>query len=227
MGFIRAAFITSLVGAVGTSSFAAYLAAKNPVITPLSPTDPIWSSKVFKRYNPNRNPTQQDICIKRIPLSKVRPELLEKPGALATEYCRGVWTSLGFEVQRRYLEYKYSSPETAHNLWSKEQLSTSNYEKGTCIADHFEVVERTNDAITLRCGDSPRNSGLRGFDGLFVVSAKVDKEHDEVELGLKSALFTSEGKIEGKKPNTPPLIEELHQWYARIWSEGGSRRLLK
>lgn len=133
----------------------------------------------------------------------------------------------GFEVQRRYLEYKYSGPETAHNLWSREQLAASTYDKGTVITDHFEVVDKTADSITVRCGDSPRNQAPRASDGLFVIGARVDKDRDEVELSLKSAFFSSEGKIEGRKGPMPPHIEELHQWYSRIWSEGASRRLLK
>lgn len=93
--------------------------------------------------------------------------------------------------------------------------------------DHFEVVEKTPNSITVRCGDSPRNQALRPSDGLFVIGATVDKKREEVELTLKSCLFSSEGKISGNKGPMPPRIEELHQWYARIWSEAGSRRLLK
>lgn len=130
-------------------------------------------------------------------------------------------------MQRRYLEWKYSGPETAHNLWSTQQLAESNYDKGTCIVDHFEVVEKTPTSFTVRCGDSPRNKGLRPSDGLFVIGAVVDEPRGEVELTLKSCLFSSEGKIEGKKGPMPAWMEELHQWYARIWSETGSRRLLK
>lgn len=92
MGIIRTTFLSSLVG---TSTLAAYLAAKNPVIAPLAASDPIWTSKVFKKHNPNGNPATQDICIKRIPCSKIRPELLEQPDALVTEFCRGVWSSWG------------------------------------------------------------------------------------------------------------------------------------
>lgn len=136
-------------------------------------------------------------------------------------------TNTGFEIQRRYLQWKYSAPETSHNLWTREQLAASDYAKGTCIADHFEVVDKTPTSITVRCGDSPRNQPPRASDGLFVIGATVDKQREEVELTLKSCLFSSEGKVEGVKGPMPPWMEELHQWYARIWSEAGSRRLLK
>lgn len=132
-----------------------------------------------------------------------------------------------FAVQRRYLDYKYRGPETATQLWTGEQLAESAYDKGTVMTDHFEVVDRAPGAITIRCGDSPRKQGLRPSDGLFVISATVDKKRDEVELGLKSCLFSSEGKVSGTRGPMPPWMEELHQWYARMWSEAGSRRLLK
>ncbi|KAG8412136.1 hypothetical protein J3458_014330 [Metarhizium acridum] len=224
MGLISKAVFSSLVG---TTSLAAYLAAKNPVISPLAASDPIWTSKLFKRYNPSANPATQDVCIKRVSLDKIRPELLKNPGDLVLEYCRGIWSGYGFEVQRRYLQWKHYGPETSTQLWTKEQLSQSTYEKGTCLVDHFEVVEKTPTSITVRCGDSPRNQSLRGGDGLFVIGAVVDDTRAEVELTLKSCLFSSQGEVLGVKGPMPPWMEELHQWYARIWSESGSRRLLK
>jgi hypothetical protein len=92
MGLIRTTLITGLLG---TSSAAAYLAVRNPVISPLAASDPIWTSKLFKERNPSRNPVTQDVCIKRIPFSKIRPELLQKDGPLALEFCRGVWSGWG------------------------------------------------------------------------------------------------------------------------------------
>ncbi|KAF5121884.1 hypothetical protein E5D57_012355 [Metarhizium anisopliae] len=224
MGLLSKTVFSSLVA---TTSLAAYLAAKNPVLSPLAASDPIWTSKLFKRYNPSANPATQDVCIKRLPLDRIRPELLKNPGDLVLEYCRGVWSGYGFEAQRRYLEWKYRGPETSAHLWTREQLSQSAYDKGTCIADHFEVVEKTATSITVRCGDSPRLRGPRGGDGLFVIGAVVDDARAEVELTLKSCLFASQGKVLGDKGPMPPWMEELHQWYARIWSESGSRRLLK
>ena len=134
---------------------------------------------------------------------------------------------IGYAVQRWYLDRKYRGPETAQHLWTNEEMASSDYDEGTCITDHFEVVEKTPTSITVRCGDSPRNQALRPSDGLFVISARVDKEREEVELGLKSVLYSSEGSIKGHKGPMPPWMEELHQWYARIWSETASWRLLK
>lgn len=83
------------VGLVGTTGAAAYLAARNPVISPLSPADPIWSSSLYKKHNPSRNPATQDVVIKRVPLDKIRPELIQKESDLTLELCRGVWSGWG------------------------------------------------------------------------------------------------------------------------------------
>ena len=108
-----------------------------------------------------------------------------------------------------------------------DQLASSTYDKGTQLTDHFEVVDKTPTTISIRCGDSPRNQALRASDGLFEISATVDKELGEVELRLKSCLYHSVGKVSGAKGPMPPWMEEMHQWYARIWSETGSWKLLK
>jgi hypothetical protein len=130
-------------------------------------------------------------------------------------------------IQRRYLDWKWRGPETAQQLWTNEQLATSDYAKGTPITDHFEVLDKSPTAITIRCGDSPRNQALRGSDGLFVIGAKIDKDHQEAELTLKSCLYSSEGTITGIKGPMPAWIEELHQWYVRLLLETASWKLLK
>ncbi|KAM0186369.1 hypothetical protein ACHAPI_011722 [Fusarium lateritium] len=218
---------TFFPGLLGTSTAAAYLASQNPVVSPLPANDPIWSSRLFRRANPNGNPATNDVCIKRIPFSKIRPELLKKENDLSLEFCRGLWSGWGYAFQRRYLDFKYRGPETENQLWDNEQLATSTYDRGTVITDHFEVVEKTSNSITVRCGDTPRNGALRPSDGLFQISATIDKTREEVELRLKSVLFSSEGKVPGPKGPMPGHIEELHQWYSRIWAETASWKLLK
>ncbi|KAH7186094.1 uncharacterized protein B0J16DRAFT_415364 [Fusarium flagelliforme] len=227
MGIFRIARKAIMPSLLATSTGAAYLASQNPVISPLPANDPIWSSRLFRRANPNGNPATQDVVIKRIPLEKIKPELLQKNGDLALEFCRGVWSGWGYAIQRRYLSLKYRGPETEGQLWDPEQLATSTYDRGTTFNDHFEVVEKTKESITVRCGDSPRNQPFRPSDGLFQISATIDKQNEEVELRLKSVLFSSEGKVAGNKGPMPGWMTELHQWYARIWAETGSWRLLK
>lgn len=86
---------TIFPGLLGASTAAAYLASQNPVVSPLPANDPIWSSRLFRRANPNGNPATNDVCIKRIPFSKIRPELLKKENDLSLEFCRGLWSGWG------------------------------------------------------------------------------------------------------------------------------------
>jgi hypothetical protein len=62
---------------------------------PLSPSDPIFTSAAYLRNNPNRNPATQDLCVRKVPLSKIKPQLLEKEGKLTEAFCAGVWGGLG------------------------------------------------------------------------------------------------------------------------------------
>jgi hypothetical protein len=89
------------------------------------------------------------------------------------------------------------------------------------------VVDKTPTEITVRCGDSPRNAGPRDSDGLFIISAEIDRERGEAVLGLKSCLFTSARKVEGIAGPMPVWMEKLHTWYARLWLETGSWRVTK
>lgn len=92
MGIIKKTIYTGI--ATGTALFG-YIGATTSVIWPLPLDDPIFTSDVYNRYNPFHNPPTQDVCVKRIPLSKIRPELLQKEGDLAVEFCRGVWSGWG------------------------------------------------------------------------------------------------------------------------------------
>jgi len=86
----------SVVAAGGLSSgILAYLGTTTTIITPLAEDDPLWRSQSYSLYNPHRNAATQDVCIKRIPLRKVKPELLHGEGDLVVEFCRGVWGGLG------------------------------------------------------------------------------------------------------------------------------------
>lgn len=132
---------------------------------------------------------------------------------------------IGYRFQRAYLARKYHGPATAAQLWTVDQLSRSTYEPGTQLTDHFEVVEKTPSEIVVRCGDSPRNSSPRDSDGLFAISATIDRERNEAVLGLKSCFFNSSRRIEGIQGPVPGWIEMLHRLYSRIWLETASWRV--
>lgn len=89
------------------------------------------------------------------------------------------------------------------------------------------MVEKTPTSITVRCGDSPRNAGPRDSDGLFTMYAEIDKERGEVELGLKSAFFTTATRQDGILGPMPKYMEKAHQWYSRLWMVSASRWVTK
>lgn len=70
-------------------------ATRNDVFEPLDTSDPIFQSPFFQKFNPNRNPTLHDKCVRRIPLDKIEPSLLEKKGKLVEAFCAGVWGGMG------------------------------------------------------------------------------------------------------------------------------------
>ncbi|KAL2176572.1 uncharacterized protein P884DRAFT_225468 [Thermothelomyces heterothallicus CBS 202.75] len=216
------------LGTVGLGAGAlGYLGLSTTIVSPLPADDPLWRSKSYAQFNTHHNASTQDVCLKRIPLSKIKPELLQRDGDLALEFCRGVWSGIGYRFQRAYLARKYQGPATAGQLWTVEQLARSTYEPGTQLTDHFEVVEKTPSEITVRCGDSPRNPNPRDSDGLFAIGAAVDRERGEAVLALKSCFFNSRIKVEGIQGPMPGWIELLHRWYSRLLIETGSWRVTR
>ncbi|KAM0259090.1 hypothetical protein ACHAQJ_003461 [Trichoderma viride] len=224
MGIIRKATIGVTVG---TAAALGYIRFSTSIIEPIPLNDSLYSSSVYKKYNVHRNAATNDICVKTIPLSRIRPELLQKEGDLVLEFCRGVWSGWGYEIQRRFLHRKWYGPETSSQLWTRDQLAASAYEPGTHVTDHFEVVDRTPNEIIVRAGDSPRNQDPRPSDGLFAIGATIDHDAQVARLTLKSCLFHSDRQVEGDKGPMPAWVESLHQWYARIWMVSASRRLVR
>ncbi|KAJ5432141.1 uncharacterized protein N7458_011297 [Penicillium daleae] len=192
-------------------------ATRNDVFEPMDTTDPIFSSPFFQKFNPERNPTLHDVCVRRIPLDKINPSLLEKKGKLVEAFCAGVWGGMGYIPQRAYLANKYQSPETAHHLWDRKDLLSNSYEVGTLITDHFEVVEKTDEKIVVRCGASPREQGVRPSDGLFEIGAVVKQDKGEAEFTLKSCFYQGLGKAEAAPMG--PVMVWLHQQYTKLWME--------
>ncbi|KAI1378046.1 hypothetical protein F4677DRAFT_414288 [Hypoxylon crocopeplum] len=219
MGLIRKSLGVALAVPVGA---VAYLTATTNVTTPLSADDELWAVKSFARFNRYNNPSIQDVAWKRLPLSKVRPELRSEE-ALTTEFCRGAWAGYAYTPQRILMALANKGPRTEGQLFDRQQLASSKYELGTRFSDHFEVVERTSNSITFRAGGSPLEPGPREMDGLFVVSAKVDKAAGTVDLCLKSTFFNSVERIHDWKKPAPFIAELLHRYYARAMVDSGVR----
>ncbi|KAJ7279063.1 hypothetical protein C8J57DRAFT_1305426 [Mycena rebaudengoi] len=220
---------TSLAGAAGFGGF--FIFARKSHFVPFAvASDPIFTSAHFKKFNPHQNAaTIEDLCVRRVPLDQIKPELLKEEGKLVEQFCAGAWSGFGYALQRRLLERTHRSPETEGQLWDTGALAESAYPIGTLITDHFEVIARTPSTISLRFGDSPRNNGLRAFDGIFELSAVVKQSEGVAEFGLKSISFQGEGKSDGSR--IPPLIVmaavKLHEWYTKLLMESALKKVMK
>ncbi|KAI0122386.1 hypothetical protein F4814DRAFT_458062 [Daldinia grandis] len=175
----------------------------------------IWTTRSFVQLNRHRNPTIQDYSWERLSLSKIRPGLRDDEEAIATEFCRGVWAGYAYIPQRTITALSLKGPKTRDQPFDKQQLALSKYELGTRFSDQFEVVERTRNSVTVRAGGSPLEPGPREFDGILILSAKVNKEDRTVEVGINTAFFNSVEPVrDGKKPSSF-AVELLHRYYVR------------
>jgi hypothetical protein len=109
-----------------------------------------FSSPISKKINPASNPPVCiDHAIRTVPLADLKTTDQE---ALTRQFCQGIWSGPGFEIQRRYLARKYQALEGRDDhLWEKKDLKASAYDVGTKIADHFEVVERNPEKVGNCC----------------------------------------------------------------------------
>lgn len=66
-------------------------------------TDLIFRSNFYQKYNPSSNPALQDVCVRKIPAFKLKPELVQDAQAggtkLVEHYCAGVWMGSGKLMQ--------------------------------------------------------------------------------------------------------------------------------
>jgi len=217
MGVLKFLFKTSFYGAAGSAGAFA-LWTRNSKFIEASSSDPLFSSPSYLKFNPNGNPVLHDICVRKVPLEKIKPHLLEKEGKLTEAFCAGVWSGLGYSFQRAYLASKYQNDTTtAHQLWTHDELRSSNYDVGTEITDHFEVVSKTPETVVVRCGDSPLKKDVRPSDGLFRMTAVVKKDEGIAEFTLTSIFYQGTGKASG--PPMPSHIAFLHRVYTKLWME--------
>jgi hypothetical protein len=134
--------------ATGYSVFQFY--SRNTHFVPYDTSDADLTSAIHKSHNPASNPPVAiDHAVRVVPLDKLK---VRDQAKLTTEFCRGIWSGMGYAYQRRYLEKKYKAlPGREKQLWSREELGTSAYEVGTQITDHFEVLEHSADKVCVHC----------------------------------------------------------------------------
>jgi hypothetical protein len=147
-------FIGLLGGAVVNASFgysAFSLWSRKTTFVPYDTSSPDLATATFKKHNPNGNPPACiDHAIRTVPLSQLKTTDQKE---LTRDFCRGVWSGIGFAYQRRFLEKKYKAlPGRENHLWSREELGKAEYDVGTKITDHFEVVEKSPEKVCLQCG---------------------------------------------------------------------------
>lgn len=201
---------------------------------------PIYTeaNPIFTRLNPKENPTLHDLVTRRLPLNQLPQDIQDhvRNGSgreLTRRFCAGIWAGSIFDTQRDYLAQKYRHlPGREDHLWSKQSLLDSEYEVGTKLVDHFEVVESECDRITMRCGDSPLNQAVRPSDGLFTMSVVYLPESEEVEFRLRSIFWNGTlnriDRLAGTnmKGPMPEWMVPLHEIYTKLLMESSVRSLV-
>ncbi|KAJ4371805.1 hypothetical protein N0V86_008359 [Didymella sp. IMI 355093] len=229
LGLTGAAAANALLG---YSVFSFY--TRNTTFVPYDTSSPDLLTPTFTKHNPLKNaPICIDHAIKTLPLQKFRERYGLKEGEkvpverLTTDFCRGIWSGIGFRVQRRYLEKKYRAlPGREDHLWDVKQLEKSEYPVGEKIVDHFEVVDHDANKVTVRCGDSPLNQDHRASDGLFSMEVTTDERADTATFHLKSVFVNTTEEGKGLEP-LPWNFQLAHRWYTKLWMEGATRKMLK
>lgn len=99
MGIVRTALaVTGWTTLGSTAGFLLWTRKSHIVDVP--PTDYIFNHTLYSRYNPNNAPVTQDLCVRRVPLANIRPELLEKEGKLVEAFSAGLWGGLGMNWRK-------------------------------------------------------------------------------------------------------------------------------
>ncbi|KAF2105753.1 hypothetical protein BDV96DRAFT_508905 [Lophiotrema nucula] len=220
LGFAGGIGANVLIGYAGFSFW-----TRNTRFIPYDTTHPDFSLAVFRAHNPSANaPVCIDHAVKTVPLSKLR---VQDQRELTTDFCRGVWSGLGYAYQRRYMEKKYRALEGREgDLWDREELGKSAYEVGTVITDHFEVLEHDEEKVIVRCGDSPLNKEHRPSDGLFSMEVTKDEEAQTATFHLKSVFVNTTPEGKSSEP-LPWRFQFAHRLYTKLWMETAVRKLYK
>lgn len=111
------------------------------------------------------------------------------------------------------------SESNQDHLWTIDDLLSSEYNDGTYIAGSFEVLEKKDDRIVIRGGDSSSNKELRPLDAVLELSAIIQEREQVVDFGFKSVFFTGDKRT--GRPPMPGFVVWLHLQYAKLLLETG------
>ncbi|PWW80304.1 hypothetical protein C7212DRAFT_172490 [Tuber magnatum] len=216
MPIIRTAAKLSL-GTTAASAGGFYFLTRDTHFVPYSPTTDLSLHRTLKLYNPHNNtPIFADHAVQQVSLSHLPTTNSE---TLIRKFCSGVWAGNGYMCQRKILEMKYRHLEGREGmLWGRKELENADYGAGSIITDHFEVVERGNDKVIIRCGDSPLVRGNRSSDGLFLL--EVTKDEKFANFHMKSIFFDSTAQGD-KAEKVPGWLYFAHKVYVRILMRSG------
>jgi len=237
----RITAVTGWGSLVATSSWLWY--TRQSHLQPLDHNDYLFQSTFMARLNPDNHPAMSDVCIRELPLSKIKPELLTEDGKLVEQFCAKTFGGigicnllengtkdptdkrviLGFEAQRALLKRSNYNTKTAHNLWTQPELASSIYPVGTEMVDHFEIISKTTDSIIVRCGGSPLDKNVRASDGLFELKADVDEDEKIARFEMKSVFFS--GATKSAEHMVPGHIVWGHRLYTKLLMETAVRGL--
>lgn len=127
-------------------------------------------------------------------------------------------------VQRRLLESRAQNASNSDHLWTRKDFLRSEYQAGTLMVDSFEVLERHDDRIVIRGGDSPSRRGPRPMDAVLELSAVLKEDEKVVEFGFKSLFFA--GDQNSSQPAMPGPVVWLHMLYAKWLLKDGVQHLI-
>lgn len=149
LGFVGGGIANVAIGYAGFSFY-----SRGTKFIPYDSSHPDLQTALAKKHNPSGNtPVCIDHAVKTIPLAKLKEN---DQARLTTDFCRGVWSGLGYAYQRRYLEKKYRAlPGREDHLWDRKELAEAEYQVGTKITDHFEVMEHTPEKVRVPIVERP------------------------------------------------------------------------
>ncbi|KAL5114520.1 hypothetical protein ACEQ8H_007610 [Pleosporales sp. CAS-2024a] len=231
--------VVGIAGGLGANALLAYsfttFYTRGTKFVPYDTNSPDHTTAVFRAHNPLSNPPVCiDHAVKSIPYASLPSKYRVQDGkgsvdraALATDFCRGIWSGVAYRVQRRYLERKYRALEGREDsLWDLRDLEKSEYKVGTKITDHFQVVEHDDSKVIVRCGDSPLNQDHRPSDGLFAMEVSTDDDKQMATFHLKSNFINTTPQGKDAQP-LPWHVQFAHRWYTKLWMESATRKVLK
>ncbi|KIX97393.1 uncharacterized protein Z520_06845 [Fonsecaea multimorphosa CBS 102226] len=220
--------LTAGAGALTTVP-AFFLWTRNCSIADLPTTDELFRNTSFAKYNPTPSPgaEMRDVCVRRYPLSQIRPELVEDARrggtAMIEAFNQGIWG--GFEM----------APPPALRHFARNPVAAlveagsaaEHVGVGTAFTDHLVVLDKTPQSVLLRGGKSPltRPDMPRDMDGLLEIQVVPDFDKGHVDFIFKSVFFAGTGIDRGEGSSEVKIVPEplvwAHKQYTKLLVESG------